>query len=83
MVVIDILQHPPYSVGMTEKRVAVFPISNPDGAVEYEELANSKKAKVLDEQNHLLKDGTILRVVDYLEADSSKPTRPFYTAPVN
>jgi hypothetical protein len=68
---------------MTEKRVSVFPISTTDGAIDYEELANSKKAKVLDEQNHLLKDGTILRVVDYLEADTSKPIRPIYTAPVN
>jgi hypothetical protein len=68
---------------MTEKRVQVFPISHPDGAVEYEELANSKKAKILDEQDHMQKDGTILRVVDFLEADTSKPIRPIYTAPVN
>ena len=63
-------------------RVELFDLSAGD-ADRYEDLVNAPGIKVVDTQTMSLKDGSVVRVVDFTEPASPRPEpRPVYTPPI-
>jgi hypothetical protein len=63
-------------------RVDLFAMSDPDGRDEYQTLAASPNVRIQNEQTFLLRDGSLLRLVDYTQTSRSVAAQPIYTQPV-